>query len=72
MLYKLNKLRLKLEKRAYLKIGEAEELEGKIRQLDTKQVQKRQSLKQKLVHLRRKVEIAINNFGNHSAKLTVF
>ena len=62
VLYKLNKLRLKLEKRAYSKIGEAEELEGKIWQLDTKQVRKRRSLKQKLVHLRRKGKIAINNF----------
>ena len=60
--YELNKLRFKLERRAYAKIGEIEELEEKVRKIGVEHTQKRRSLKQKLVHLRRKEEIAINNF----------
>jgi len=66
VLYELNKLRLKLEKRAYAKILEVEELEGKIDKAGEaageKAAKKRRSLTQKRVHAERKEKIAIHNF----------
>jgi len=62
VLYYLNKLRIKLERRAYAKIGEVEELEHKIRKKDKKSTKKRQSLAQKLAHMRRKERTAIHHF----------
>ena len=62
VLYELNKFRLKLEKRAYAKIREGEELEEEISKTDKEQTKKRRALKQKLARIRRKEKTAIHNF----------
>jgi len=64
VLYELNKFRCKLEKRAYAKIGEVEDLEDRISKIGEKQTQQRRSLAQKLVHARRKEAAAIDHFDS--------